>query len=113
MPCYIMDFLTRPIVRCIGVAYIILGVLAIFIAFSSSHPYDIFWFCYSAMILLGLGMLLGNISLIKSQLYIVLLADIVWTVDFVSYLARDGNSLFGIVDYFFHNFPFVSQLITL
>ncbi len=83
-----------------GVVYLIFSVVAIFNAFYYGRPYDIFWFCYIGIFIIGIGLIGHERALVQSQLYILFIPDVVWTLDFFWY-AFSGSSLFGITDYFF------------
>ncbi len=97
----------------LGIFYILLSVLAFFNSYYYHTPYNIFWFCYIGMFIIGLGMLFKNGAMIKSQLYILFIPDIIWILDFISYFVTGGNSFFGIADYFFLAAPLTAKIVTL
>ncbi len=99
-------------VRVLGVIYILISLLAYFNVFYYQRPESIFWFCYIGILIIGIGMLIKNSDLIKSQLYILTIPNIVWTIDFLSYLAG-GDSFFGIAEYFFLAGPLLPKIVTL
>ena len=97
----------------VGILYILVGLLAFYNSFIYGRAEEIFWFCYFSMILIGIGLLTKNVSLVASQIYILLIPDLVWTIDFIAYLLRDAPFL-GIVDYFFvPGRPFLMNAVTL
>ncbi|MBS3074672.1 hypothetical protein J4447_04470 [Candidatus Pacearchaeota archaeon] len=95
-----------------GVIILLVGVIGIFNAFYFNRIYDIFWFCYIGMILLGLGIIIRNIPLIKSQMYILLIPDVIWVIDFLVRLLS-GRSFLGIVDYFFRETNVLVKIVSL
>jgi len=84
----------------IGIFLIILGILIPIIMSVKNGPSQIFWFCYLALILIGIGILKKNDFLILSQLNIIMIPNIMWVVDFFYHLIT-GGPLFGIANYFF------------
>lgn len=96
----------------IGVFFILTGILAIFYALYNNHPESIFWFCYGSILLIGIGILIRNSTLISSQIYILLVPDLIWITDFIYYIFA-GHSFFHIVDYFFEGNMTLPFLISL
>ena len=91
---YILSFL--------GILLILISIGAFFNVFylsSAYDPYGAFWICFSAVPIVGIGLLFRKTSIIKSQLYILAIPDLIWMIDFISYIIR-GSSFFGIADYF-------------
>lgn len=83
-----------------GIFFIALGVLAIAMAIRSSAPYLILWMCYLSLLLIGISILRRNPVLLVSQLNILTIPLLLWTIDFFA-LVIYKSSFFGIVDYFF------------
>ena len=102
----------RIILIFIGIIFVIFGLLAYFNAFYYENHYLIFWFCYLALLVIGIGLIFSEPRLILSQLYIVFIPDIIWGIDFISYLIN-GKSLMGIVDYFFLEGPIPLKIVTM
>jgi hypothetical protein len=96
----------------LGVFLLILGALGIFNALYYHSFSMIFWFCFLSVPLVGIGLLISSTALIKSQLYILAIPDLVWCIDFFYYLFN-GHSLLGIVDYFFTTTSILPKIITL
>jgi hypothetical protein len=71
----------------------------------------VFWLCYTALILMGIGILRKNDFLITSQLNLLAIPLIVWTVDFFYFLIS-GASKFGIVDYLFSDRTLLSTIVS-
>jgi len=99
-------------IRLLGVAYILISLLAYFNSLYYSNAGNIFWFCYLGILIIGIGMLAGNSDLIKSQLYVLLIPNLIWTIDFLSFLIR-GSSLWGITEYFFLAGPLLPKIVSL
>ncbi|MBI3334393.1 hypothetical protein HYZ97_02815 [Candidatus Pacearchaeota archaeon] len=95
-----------------GILFIIVGGFAFYNAWTYYTPATVFWLCYISMILNGLGILMRNPVLIKSQLYLLAIPDLIWGIDFFTYLLT-GASLWGITDYFFLEGELLPKLITL
>jgi len=106
------DKLRKNIINLIGAIVLFVGILGIFNSFYFDRAYDLFWFCYLGSILLGIGIIFRNITLIKSQFYILIIPDIIWSIDFLVHLIR-GKSIFGIVDYFFVETRWIVKIVSL
>ena len=96
----------------LGILFVFLGLLAYYNGLKISGFAGILWFSYTALLLIGIGILTKNPYLIASQVNIVFIPYLFWNVDFF-YVLFTGNSLFGITDYFFQSRPLLSQIITL
>lgn len=96
----------------LGVILLVLGILAFYNAFVYKDTASFLWFSYTALILIGFGVLRRNSYLIASQLNIIFIPYIVWNIDFF-YVLFTGSSLWGITDYFFHARPFLTQIVTI
>ncbi len=96
----------------LGILLLVISVLAFFNAFYYHSPSIIFWFCYLSVPLAGIGILTNNATLVKSQLYILAIPDLIWTIDFVYYLIN-GHSLLGIVDYLFAAESILPKIVTM
>ena len=110
-----MKKIYNVILSMLGILLILISIAAFFNVFylsSAYDPYGIFWVCFSAVPIVGIGVLLKKTSILKSQLYILAIPDLIWTVDFISYIAN-GKSLFGIVDYFFIESLIIPRMVTL
>lgn len=96
----------------LGVFLLAIGALAFFNAFYYNNSPIIFWFCYLCVPLAGLGILINNPTIVKSQLYILAIPDLIWVTDFFYFLIN-GHSLLGIVDYLFKAGDFLPKLVTM
>lgn len=84
----------------IGIVLIAIGAFAIgYYGLYLGEVDSIFWFCYLCLIILGFGILAENGDIVISQLNILTIPAIIWTVDF-AYLLVMKHSLLGITDYF-------------
>ncbi|MFH1053230.1 MAG: hypothetical protein V1740_02320, partial [Candidatus Woesearchaeota archaeon] len=99
-------------VNSIGIFLICYGLFAIIYYIFKGQPSWIFWFCYLAMILIGIGALKKDGVLIASQLNLLIFPLIFWIIDFIfQFLAK--KPLWGITDYFFENIYFGARIISL
>lgn len=96
----------------LGIIFIALGIIAFYRGFISSGIAGIFWFSYTALFLIGIGMAAKKPYIIASQINIIFIPYLIWNIDFF-YVLITGNSLLGITDYFFNARPILSQIITL
>jgi len=96
----------------LGIFYIILGTLALLNSYLYNRFDQIYWFCYFSMFLIGIGLLKRKPSLITSQVNILAVGLIFWTIDFC-YVFFNHQSLWGITDYFFTENLWLSRFVTL
>ncbi|MBS3085665.1 hypothetical protein J4225_03190 [Candidatus Pacearchaeota archaeon] len=96
----------------IGILFIIIGMLAVIQSIKNGNPSQILWFCYAAVILIGIGFLMRNYYLIITQLNILLIPLIVWNIDFF-YVLITSKTLFGITNYFFVEGLIIEKVITM
>ncbi len=94
-----------------GGLFFIFGLTAIINSFLFYGIQHVLWFCYAGLILMGIGFLKRNHLLVESQLNILSVPLIVWTIDFFYFLIFN-HSLLNIVDYFFEPGPLLSKVIT-
>jgi len=94
-----LDKRKRIILNVIGAVLLVMGILAVSHAIYVGRYELILWLCYFALILIGIGSLRKNSTLILSQLNIMALPLIVWSIDFIFVLF--GGSFLGISEYFF------------
>ena len=89
-----------PILTCIGIFFLVVGMSAIVNTFINEEPTQILYLCYLGLLLMGVVVLTRNSFLILSQVYILTIPLAVWNIDFF-YQLFAGGPLFGITDYFF------------
>lgn len=77
----------------------------------SGESSRVFWLCYLGMILIGIGAIKRDEVLIKSQLNILTIPLIIWTLDFII-IILSGNSFLNTSNYFFELRPF-AKIISL
>ncbi|MBS3094550.1 hypothetical protein J4474_02695 [Candidatus Pacearchaeota archaeon] len=99
-------------IKILGLLFLLFGIAAIVNTSIQNGPENILWFCYFGLCLIGIGALTKNSSLVKSQLNILTIPLIIWTVDFFSYFFL-GHTLFNITSYFFEPFSLISKTIAL
>lgn len=95
-----------------GIYMIIVSFIAYYQAIFSYHFSLIFWFSYSAFLLIGIGIVRKNGYLIGSQINIVLFPYIFWNIDFF-YQLIFKEQLFGITNYVFEMESLLSLFVTL
>lgn len=94
-----------------GIMLILFGITAFFNAFYFGKPYLIFWICYLSLIIIGIGLIARKTFLIKSQLYILAIPDMIWVIDFISIIIFQ-KSVFGVADYFFSSGPLLAKIVS-
>lgn len=72
----------ESILNVIGIWFLALGIIAMLDSIYNGNYYQIFWFCYVALILLGIGFILRKDGLILAQLSFLFIPIIVWNFDF-------------------------------
>ena len=102
----------QKILSLVGVLFLALGVLAYYRGIQISGLAGVLWFSYTALLLIGIGILTKNSYLIGSQINIILIPYIFWNIDFF-YVLITSENLWGITNYFFTSRPILSQIITL
>lgn len=108
-----MDKKLNILFKILGIFFVILALIAYFNAIRFEGTAGFLWFSYTALLLIGIGILYKKPQLIASQLNIILIPYIVWNIDFFSILIF-SQSIFGITEYFFApGRPLTSQIITL
>jgi len=80
--------------------FITIAIIAIFNAVNDKNIDNIFWFCYVSLFLIGLGISTKNSLLLQSQINILLIPQMIWSIDFF-YRLFTGQTFWGITDYFF------------
>ena len=99
--------------KIIGLVYVIIGLAAIINTVYYGNLSGILWFCYLAIILIGIGTFINNPYIILSQINIIALPSLFWILDFF-YFAITKTPLTGITSYFFNpDFPILSKIISL
>jgi hypothetical protein len=100
------------ILNIIGIFLIIFSILAISYAAYRGMTDLIFWFCYIGMIIIGIGCLTKNDTLIASQINLTAGFLIFWIIDFF-YILFTNQTLFGITNYFFNEPILIPKLFSL
>ena len=98
--------------RAAGSVYVLIALLAFFNAFWYGKPWDVLWLCYWAALLIGIGLLTNARALVWSQLFLLFIPDVIWTLDAAVFAVR-GSSLLGISDYFFALPTLAQQAVSL
>jgi len=100
------------ILRTIGIFFIAFGLFAITAGLILGRPDLVFWFCYLALILIGIGCLTKNDTLIASQINLTAGFLIFWIIDFF-YILITNQPLWGITNYFFQESLLIPKIVTL
>ncbi|MGA2130553.1 MAG: hypothetical protein ABSG05_03005 [Candidatus Pacearchaeota archaeon] len=95
-----------------GLYLIFLSLLAFANAFAHPEIASPLWFCYIAVLLIGLGLFYRKSDIVAMQVNIMAIPVLVWNIDFYHYLIT-GKTLWGITDYFFFSKDRLSNFITL
>lgn len=100
------------IITIIGFLFILFGIAGALDYIFNGRAQFALWFCYATLIILGWGVLFKKNKLIVSQLNILAIPMIIWTIDFL-YLLITNEPLMGITDYFFFQGGIFRKVITL
>ena len=108
-----LDYMIKKLfLNFFGIFYIFIGILAFYNSIANSGYSSVLWISYTVMLLIGLGMLLRSSYLIGSQINIVFIPYLVWSIDFF-YNLFFQKSLWGLTDYIFLSRSVISQIISL
>ncbi len=100
------------VLNLLGFFILAFGIFAMAYGIYRDKPDWIFWFCYIGMVLIGIGILKKDGTLIASQLNIITVYLVFWDIDFL-YRLFTKESLWGITDYFFGELLIPSRIISL
>lgn len=87
-------------IKILGVLFIGWGCAAIAKSIYLSNYEQLLWACWIGFVLIGIGTLKKNAWLVMSQLNILAIPWVIWSIDFVYYLLT-RQSLWGITNYVF------------
>lgn len=99
-------------VKIIGILFILWGCAAITKSIYFGRYEQILWACWIGLIISGIGMIRRNISLVGSQLNILAIPWLVWSIDFL-YVLITGDTWLGITNYVFDDIPLIDTIITM
>lgn len=104
----------NKIINFIGLLLLIWGIAAVIdnILKADTGIAPVLWMSYICLIILGIGILRKNSSLIASQIVIIFIPYIFWNLDFF-YQLITKEGLFGITDYFFRPGELSGKIIAL
>ena len=105
---------SRTIINSIGIIFLIFGISAIINTILNIEKgfAPILWLSYICLILLAIGVLRKDSSLIASQITIIGIPYLLWNIDFF-YQLITKSSLLGITDYLFKSVPITDKIISL
>jgi hypothetical protein len=101
----------KIITRTTGILFLSLGIIAILNEIYRKNPGIILWSCYISLIIIGIGFLKKDKTIVESQINFLAFPLLFWTFDFLQYLFT-GKSFLGISDYFFRQGEIISKIIT-
>ncbi|NMB67049.1 hypothetical protein GYA25_03250 [Candidatus Woesearchaeota archaeon] len=89
-------------------ALIYFYVFSLFI-FIDDYAVGLTWMCYLGILLITIGIFLKNSDIVLSQVYLLLIPDLLWLIDFF-YTLIFGHSLLGFDNFFFRT-PYLERKI--
>src|SRR3989344_4856725 len=101
-------------INSIGIIFLIFGIAAIIntILNIDTGIAPVLWMSYICLIIIGIGVLKKDSSLIASQTAIIGIPYIIWNIDFF-YQLMTNSGLLGITDYLFKSSPIIDKIISL
>jgi len=101
----------RALLLLIGAFFVLIGIIAIINSIQRKNIDQIFWFCYTSILLIGVGILIKNPNLINTQLNILTIPSLFWGIDFI-YQLINNQPLWGITNYFFIESNLLFKLVS-
>lgn len=104
----------NTILNLIGYLFLIWGLAAIIdnIFKANTGIAPVLWMSYICLIVLSIGILKKDSSLVASQVAIIGIPYILWNIDFF-YQLLTKSSLFGLTDYFFTKGKIIGKIISI
>ena len=104
----------EKILKLIGYIFLIWGLAAIIdnIFKANTGIAPVLWMSYICLIVLSIGILKKDSSLVASQVAIIGIPYILWNIDFF-YQLLTKSSLFGLTDYFFTKGKIIGKIISI
>lgn len=102
----------QKVLIAIGMFFVLWGCAAIFKSIYFGNYGQILWACWIGFIILGIGIIRKNDSLVVSQLNILAVPWGIWSIDFI-YRFIERRSLWGITDYVFTQSQEIDTLVTM
>ncbi len=100
----------RIILNTIGVVFIAWGLIAIIKSISEGIPDKVFWMSWQGLIIIGIACLRRNGFLMSTQLNILAIPTILWSID-LAYALATGQFIFGLSANFFSYSSVVKKII--
>src|SRR3990172_11834795 len=100
------------VLNVLGFLFLAWGLIAIGYQIYRGAFAFVLWFSYAVLIFTGIGILTRNSYLIASQIAILGIPYIFWSIDFL-YLIITGNSLWGLTDYIFKDISALANVISI
>ncbi len=96
-----MEEKTREnILELIGFVFAGIYIYILILFLSTSYYVGLLWICYLGIPLISMGIFLKNSNLVLSQAFLLLIPDLLWSIDFI-YRLITGTTLLGIDNFFF------------
>ena len=102
----------NKILNVISIIFMVFLAGIIFNIFYYKEYHAVLWICYTAILLIIVGIMRRNSSLILSQVIILAIPDLFWIIDFFAILLT-GNSPFALSVYVFQDNPFIKKFIAM
>ena len=96
----------------IGFIFLAIYIYVLILFISCQYYLGLFWICYLGILLFSIGIFLKNSDLVLSQVFLLLIPDILWGIDFF-YRISFGNTLLGIDNFFFTTNYFSRKILSL
>jgi hypothetical protein len=93
----------------IGFIFAGIYIYVLILFFSTNYIQGLFWGCYIGILIITISIFLKNSDLLCSQIFLILIPDLLWILDFFSQILF-GNSIIGLDNSFFTS-PFLSRKI--
>jgi len=88
------------IITSIGIFFLVYSVISISASIIQKNPVQALYFCYIGLTLCGIGILIRNSMIVISQIYLLLIPQGIWIIDFLFHIFT-GTPLWGVTNYFF------------
>jgi len=96
----------------IGFVFVLIYLYILTIFILTEYVIGLTWMCYLGILFITIGIFLKNSDIILSQVYILLIPDFLWGIDFF-YRLIFGYSLLNFDNFFFTSRPLWRKLLSL
>jgi hypothetical protein len=102
----------EDILEFIGFIFLGIYIYVFFLFISTNYIQFLFRGCYISILIITIGIFRKNSDLLLSQIFLILIPDLLWSIDFFSKLFF-GNYLIGIDNSFFNLIPLSRKILSL